>query len=482
MSLRPVVFMIGIMVTFLSAIMLVPAVVDLIAEETESARAFFLSAVLGLFFGGSISLANRGPVDFVTPRGVFLLMVGAWFAMAITAALPMRLADQGMDWTDALFEAVSGLTTTGATVLTGLDFRPPGFLLWRAILQWLGGIGIIVTAMAFWPMLGVGGMQLFLLETGDKTDKVLPKATQIAANISAVYAMLTLMCAVAYLMSGMNLLDATAHAMSTLSTGGFSTSDQSMGKFMHTGADMITLVFMIAAALPFTLLVLALRGKPQVIFRDAQARGFLFVILLATAVLASVLVATGVHGDEPAWRMASFNAVSIITGTGYATTDYGAWGAAAEATFFVFMFIGGCAGSTSCSIKIFRFQIAGAAIRRYLAHLLRPNAIFPIRYNGRPVADSALHSVLGFFFVFFAVFAISAALLSAIGLDLTTAISGAATSLANVGPGLGDIIGPAGTFQTLPDTAKWILTANMLIGRLEVLAVLVVMMPRFWRS
>lgn len=482
MSLRPVVFMIGIMVTFLSAGMLVPAIIDLAAQETESARAFFLSSVLGLFFGGSVSLANRGPVDFITPRGVFLLMVGAWIALAITAALPMRLAGQGMDWTDALFEAVSGLTTTGATVLTGLDFCPPGFLLWRAILQWLGGIGIIVTAMAFWPMLGVGGMQLFLLETGDKTDKVLPKATQIAANISAVYAMLTLICAVAYLISGMNLLDATAHAMSTLATGGFSTSDQSLGKFAGSGADMITLVFMIAAALPFTLLVMALHGKPQAILKDAQARGFLFVILMATVILTGVLVVTGVHGDNSAWRMASFNAVSVITGTGYATTDYGAWGAAAEATFFVFMFIGGCAGSTSCSVKIFRYQIAGTAIRRYLAHLLRPNAIFPMRYNGRPVADSALHSVLGFFFVFFAVYAISAALLSAIGLDLTTALSGAATSLANVGPGLGDIIGPAGTFQTLPDAAKWILTANMLIGRLEVLAVLVVIMPRFWRS
>tara|TARA_R110000868_G_scaffold120773_5_gene320638 strand:+ start:4695 stop:6119 length:1425 start_codon:yes stop_codon:yes gene_type:complete len=473
--------MIGMMVAALSAMMLIPAMIDLADGERESARAFLLSSLLGIAFGSVLALATRGPVDTISQRGVFLLMVGAWLALSITGALPLRLAGQDMSWTDALFESVSGLTTTGSTVLTGLDFRPPGFLLWRAMLQWIGGIGIIVTAMAFWPMLGVGGMQLFLLETGDKSDKVLPKATQIAANISAIYAALTVACIIAYLISGMSLLDATAHAMATLSTGGFSTTDQSMGGFLHTGADMITLVFMIAAALPFTLLVLAMRGKPMAILKDAQSRGFLLVILVASAILTAVLMMTGVHGEDPAWRMASFNAVSVITGTGYATTDYGMWGPAAQAVFFVFMFIGGCAGSTSCSVKVFRYQIAGTAIRRYLANLVRPNAIFPMRYNGRPVADSALHSVLGFFFVFFAVYAISAALLSAIGLDLTTALSGAATSLANVGPGLGEIIGPAGTFQSLPDTAKWILTANMLIGRLEVLAVLVVLMPRFWR-
>ena len=481
-SLRPVLFMVGIMVAVLSAAMLAPATLDAAEGDRESATAFYISSILGMFIGSSTALVNRGPVDSITPRTAFTLTVGAWLALGLCAALPMRLANEGLDWTDALFESISGLTTTGATVITGLDGRPEGLLLWRAILQWIGGIGIIVTAMAFWPMLGLGGMQLFQLETGDKSDKVLPKATQIAANISLIYLFLTLTCFFAYLAVGMDWLHAVCHAMSTVSTGGFSASDNSMGNYVHMGADIITTAFMLLASLPFGLFVLASRGKPGPLFADAQVRGFLVVVLAATAYLTILLWVTGAHEEGGAIRQASFNAVSIITGTGFATADYGAWGSASESAFFIFMFIGGCAGSTTCSVKIFRYQIAGTAIRRYLAKLLRPNAVIPMRYNGRIVAESAVHSVMGFFFVFFAVYAISAAILSALGLDTVTALSGAATSLTNTGPGLGPIIGPAGTFQSLSDPAKWVLTFNMFIGRLEVLAVLVFLNPRFWRG
>ncbi|MDG1418961.1 MAG: TrkH family potassium uptake protein [Maricaulis sp.] len=481
-SLRPVFFVIGIMVAVLSAAMLVPAAIDASSGALESARAFFISSVIGLFLGAAFALMNRAPLQSVTPRVAFILTVGSWLALALMAAVPLHLSGEGLSWTDSLFEAVSGLTTTGSTIVTELDQRPPGFLIWRAILQWIGGIGIIVTAMAFWPMLGVGGMQLFRMETTDASDKVLPRATEIAAAISLIYLALTLACAIGYLIVGMGMVDAFAHAMSTVATGGFSTSDDSLGHFTQGGADLVALVFMLLAALPFGLFLLAARGKPGAFLQDRQVRGFIMIIVLASVVLTLVLANTGAHGAGEAWRVATFNAVSIITGTGFATADYAAWGPAAEATFFVFMFVGGCAGSTTCSIKIFRFQIAGSAIRRYLGNLLSPNAIIPMHYNGRPVPDSAIHSVLGFFFVFFAVFAISAAILSAMGLDLTTAISGAATSLANVGPGLGDTIGPSGTFAPLEDPAKWVLTANMFIGRLEVLTVLVLLTPRFWRG
>jgi trk system potassium uptake protein TrkH len=474
--------MVGIMVAVLAALMLAPAMLDAARGDGESAAAFFLSAILGMFVGGSTALANRGPVDSITPRTAFVLTVGAWFALAICAALPMRLAGEGMNWTDAIFEAISGLTTTGATVLTGLDHRPEGLLLWRAILQWIGGIGIIVTAMAFWPMLGIGGMQLFQLETGDKSDKVLPKATQIAASISLIYLVLTLACFFAFLTLGMTWLPALCHAMSTISTGGFSTSDNSMGQFAPLGADIVATAFIILASLPFGLFILASRGKPAPLFADAQVRAFLAVILLATLFLAAFVWSTGTLEAGPALRQASFNAVSIITGTGFATADYGLWGATSQAAFFIFMFIGGCAGSTTCSVKIFRYQIAGTAMRHYLAKLMRPNAVIPMHYNGRKVSEAALHSVLGFIFVFFAVYAISAAVLSALGLDTVTALSGAATSLTNTGPGLGPIIGPAGTFEPLSDPAKWVLTFNMFIGRLEVLAVLVFLSPRFWRG
>lgn len=481
-SLRPVFFIIGMMVAALSIAMLAPAIIDATSGSPESARAFFLSSVIGTFLGTSFALANRAPLTAVSPRAAFALTGGAWLALGILAAIPLRLAGEGLDWTDAIFEAVSGLTTTGSTILTGLDDRPPGFLIWRAILQWIGGIGIIVTAMAFWPMLGVGGMQLFRLESSDASDKVLPRATEIAAAISAIYLVLTIICASAYLIAGLSWVDAFAHAMTTIATGGYSTSDDSMGAFMDQGADMIALVFMLLAGLPFGLFLLAARGKPGAIWRDAQVRGFVMIVVVACLALTAGLIIAETRIEGSAWRLATFNAVSIITGTGYATADYSQWGGAAEAAFFIFMFLGGCAGSTTCSVKIFRYQIAGTAIRRYLANLLSPNAVIPVRYNGRSVPDGTLHSVFGFFFVFFAVFAISATLLSALGLDLTTALSGAATSLANVGPGLGEEIGPAGTFQGLSDPAKWVLTANMFIGRLEVLTVLVLLTPRFWRG
>ena len=484
--------MVGIMVAVLAAAMVFPAMLDAAEGDGESASAFFISSILGMFIGGATALVNRGPVDSITPRTAFVLTVGAWLALSICAALPLRLAGEGLSWTDAFFEAVSGLTTTGATVITGLDYRPEGLLLWRAILQWIGGIGIIVTAMAFWPMLGIGGMQLFQLETGDKSDKILPRATQIAASISLIYLILTLICFFAFMAVGMDWLHAICHAMSTLSTGGFSASDNSMGNYVHMGADIITTIFMILASLPFVLFIVAIRGKPVALWRDAQVRGFLLVVTVATAFLTVLLWMTGAHEEGGAIRQAAFNSVSIITGTGFATADYGAWGPISQAAFFVFMFIGGCAGSTTCSVKIFRYQIAGTAMRRYLAKLLRPNAVIPMHYNGRIVDEKTLHSVLGFFFVFFgmisifkviiAVYAITAAILSAMGMDTVSALSGAATSLTNTGPGLGPIIGPSGTFAPLSDPEKWLLTFNMFIGRLEVIAVLVFLSPRFWRN
>jgi trk system potassium uptake protein TrkH len=480
-ALRPILFVIGIMVAALSAAMLAPAIMDALAGADQSARAFFISAQIGIFFGAALALINRGPVEGVTPRTALLLTVGAWLALCVFAALPLRLSGEMNSWTDAVFEAVSGLTTTGSTVVGELDTRPPGFLMWRAILQWIGGIGIIVTAMAFWPLLGIGGMQLFKLESSDASEKLLPRATQIAAAISIIYLALTAICAFAYMAVGMSGFDALAHAMTTVATGGYSTSDDSLGAFAGQGADLVALAFMLLASLPFGVYLLAARGKTAAIWGDPQVRGFFTVIILAVVAMTAGLALTDAHGEGDALRLAAFNVVSIITGTGYATTDYAAWGPAAEAAFFVFMFIGGCAGSTTCSIKIFRYQIAGAALRKHMASLVRPSAITPMRYNNKRVPDGVLHSVLGFFFVFFAVFVLSAALLSAMDMDLKTALSAAATSLANVGPGLGEV-GPSGTFAGLEEPAKWVLIANMIIGRLEVLTVLVLLTPRFWRA
>lgn len=466
----------------LSLAKLIPAVVDL-QSDAQSAHAFLGSAVIGSFIGGVLVLMARGGAKTLTARGAILVTGGSWVVMAIAAAVPLKLAVDGMSWTDALFEATSGLTTTGATVMTGLQDQSAGVLIWRAILQWIGGIGIIVTAMAIWPLLGIGGMQLFRLESSDTSEKALPRAGQIAAAISVIYLVLTFVCFLAYIATDMTPFDAAAHAMTTVATGGFSTHDGSIGAFTGGGSDLVALTFMILAALPFVTYLRAAQGRPFTLWTDPQVRGFLGVVAGAVLVLTVWILLTEppASGQLPAWRLAAVNAVSVLTGTGYASTDFGLWGGGAVTIFFALMFIGGCAGSTSCSIKIFRYQIAAAAIGRYVEHQARPHVVRPVRYGNKAVSPDTVRSVLSFFFIFFTTWVASAAALSLIGLDPVTAISGAATTITNVGPGLGPIIGPAGTFQPLPDAAKWVMTLTMLIGRLEVFTMLVLLTPGFWR-
>lgn len=481
-SVRPVVFVIGTLIVVLSAAMIVPFLLDLHDGRTESARAFLATGFVGIVAGSVMAMTSRGDNSNLSVRAGFILTAGSWAVLALWAAIPMRYSGIGLDWTDAIFESMSGLTTTGATVITGLDTQPRGLLMWRAILQWIGGIGIIVTAMAVWPLLGVGGMQLFRLESSDNSEKILPRAAQIAAAIAALYLGLTVLCALCYSAVGLSAFDSIAHAMTTIATGGYSTRDASIGAFLDEGGDLVALVFMIVAALPFVAWLVALRGRPSALWNDPQVRGFLTLVVVSTIVLTVLLMATGVHGNESSWRFAAVNTVSVITGTGYATADFNAWGPIAQASLFALMFAGGCAGSTTCSVKIFRYQIAILAIRRHLVSLVHPNAITPMRYGNQVVSQQTVYSVLGFLFAFILIFIVSAIILNAMGLDTVTALSGAATSLANVGPGLGPMIGPAGTFQPLPDPAKWVMTANMLIGRLEVITVLVFLTPRFWKG
>lgn len=481
-SARTVLFVLGVMLGSLSVGMLAPAVIDL-NDASLADHAFFGSAVAGIAIGMIMALCGRGTDKRMSARGAIILTGGSWMMLSVAASLPLKLALPELSWTDAIFEATSGITTTGATVLTELETLPTGVLLWRSILQWIGGIGIIVTAMAIWPLLGIGGMQLFRLESSDASDKALPRAGQIASAVTIVYLALTFLCFISYLSTDMTPFEAVNHAMTTVATGGFSTHDGSIGAFKEGGADLVALVFMTLAALPFILFMWAMQGRPDYLIRDPQARGFMSVVLVACLALTVWLWLhpTADTNDLPAWRAAAVNGVSVLTGTGYASSDFYAWGSGAAAIFFMLMFVGGCAGSTTCSVKIFRYQIAASALYAYIAQYARRHSVKPIRYRNRIVPDATVRSVLGFFFVFFASFAVSAALLGLLGLDTTTAVSGAATTLANVGPGLGDIIGPAGSFQPLPDPAKWVMTANMLIGRLEVMVMLVMLTPGFWR-
>jgi trk system potassium uptake protein TrkH len=386
-----------------------------------------------------------------------------------------------LSFTDAFFEAMSGLTTTGSTVIVGLDHLPRGILLWRGVLQWLGGIGIIVVAMVFLPELRVGGMQIFRSEAFETMGKILPRATQIASQISVIYLGLTVACALTYMALGMSGFDAIVHALTTVSTGGFSNYDASFGTFSGP-AEYAASLFMVLAALPFVRYVQMINGHSVPLFRDSQVQTFIATIVVLVIVTSVVLTSIFPHHWEQAVREALFNITSIITGTGYASVDYMNWGGFLIAMFFFIGLIGGCAGSTACSVKIFRYQILFSSIRVQMQRIRLPSGVFTPRFQGRPVGDDVLGSVMSFFVFFIVSLGVFSVGLGLTELDFITSVSGAATALANVGPGLGDQIGPAGNFAGLNDTAKWLLSAAMLIGRLEVLSVYAIFTIRFWRA
>ena len=478
---RPVLLVVGLLLTVLAAAMWLPALADVVAGNGES-KAFLASSFITMFTGLGLALANRGSAGPLSTRQAFILTTVAWIVMAAFAALPFTLSRLGLDYVDAFFEAMSGITTTGSTVISGLDGAPAGILLWRGLLQWLGGIGIIVMAITILPMLRVGGMQLFRMEATDTTEKVLPRVAQIAAAIGAIYLGLTLVCALATWSAGMTAFEAIVHAMTTVATGGFSTSDASLGHFQKAPVDWITTLFMILGSLPFVLYLQAVRGAPLLLWRDSQIRCFLAIVALSVTMIALWQMRAGGAAPADALRYSAFNVVSVITGTGYSTADYASWGSFAVVAFFFFMFIGGCAGSTTCGIKIFRYQVLYVTARVQMRRLLQPHGVFIAHYNNKPVPESVSNAVLSFIFLFVLVFALLALALMGLGLDFLTSVSGAATAIANVGPGLGPVIGPRGTFAPLPDAAKWLLSAGMLLGRLELLTVLVLLTPRFWRT
>lgn len=481
-DLRPVVFVNGIVLSVLAVAMLVPAAVSA-SYGSADWQVFLAAAAVTLFVGVALALTSRGSRRQMGLRQAFLLTTTVWIVLALFSALPFTFSELGLSYTDAFFEAMSGVTTTGSTVIVGLDGASRGILIWRAILQWLGGIGIIVTAISILPMLRVGGMQLFKIEAFE-TDKVLPRAAQIAGQILFVYIAITAVAASTYWALGMSGFDAVAHAMTTIATAGYSTRDASFGAFDSAALDWAATLFMILGSLPFVLYVRALHGELSPLLRDQQVRGMLAIMAVAVATLTLWLWMQ--VGEELPWlealRYTAFNAVSIMTGTGYATTAFDLWGGFSIAVFLLLMFIGGCAGSTSCGIKVFRFQVLYATAKTQLKRLIQPSGVFIPYYNGKPVSDQVAASVMSFFFLFILCFALLALALGALGLDFLTALSSAATAMANVGPGLGEVVGPSGSFAPLPDTAKWLLCVGMLLGRLEIFTVLVLFTPHFWRS
>ncbi len=478
MDLRPVFYVVGILLSILAISMILPLLADLYFDN-EDWKVFFLCIIVTTFFGGSLIMANAGQSFTINTRQAFMLITVSWICLAFFAALPFKLTGLDMNFTDAYFEAMSGLTTTGSTVIVGLDSAPPGILLWRALLQWLGGIGIIIMAMSVLPFLNVGGMQIFRTELSE-SEKVLPRTAQISSSIGLIYLVFTLGCIVAYMMCGMSTFDAIAHALSTISTGGFSTYDSSFANFQSASVEVVAITFMLIGSLPFVLYLKAVHGNIYALFRDTQVQWFLSIVSISITVMVIYLITQQGREFFDSLLASSFNIISLITGTGFVKGDYNQWGGFAVSLLFFLMVMGGCAGSTSCGIKTFRFQVFYTVAKVQIQKLIHPNGVFIARYNGKPLPSDVPLSVMSFLFLYALSFAIVAIALSFVGLDFITAMSGAVTTISNVGPGLGDIIGPAGSFATLPDSAKWIMSISMLLGRLEIFTVLVMLSPTFW--
>ncbi|WP_133483114.1 MULTISPECIES: TrkH family potassium uptake protein [Halomonas] len=465
----------------LAVFMAVPWLILLI-EKDPDARAFGLSILILLGAAAFTWLTTQQAEIALKPWQMFVITTLSWVTICGFASLPLALGAPQLSVTNAVFESVSAITTTGSTILIGIENLSDGLKLWRGIMQWLGGIGIIVMGIAILPFLKVGGMRLFHTESSDWSDKVMPRTGGIAKATLSIYCSFTLIAMVSYWLGGMAPLDAVVHGMTSLATGGFANTDASFGAY----ADTLHLLwfaslFMLMGALPFVLYIRVLRGVHGALWRDQQVQGLLLMLLVVILGLTLWRIWQGTPAFE-ALTQVTFNVISVVTTTGYASDDYTSWGSVAIVAFFYLTFVGGCSGSTSGGMKVFRFQVAAIMLRNQLRFLVHANGVFASRYNGQPLTDDVTRGVVAFSFFFFLTIAGVALGLSLMGLDIVTALSGAATAVANVGPGLGDTIGPAGNFSSLPDAAKWLLSLAMLMGRLEILTVLVLFTPMFWRK
>lgn len=477
-SLRPVIHIIGSLLFILGLGMLLPALVDSAVGDPDWSGFLGASAVT-LAVAGGLFLATDGPVTTITIKQTFLLTSLSWVILALFGSLPFMFSSLQLSFTDAYYESMSGLSTTGGTVIVGLDTAPPGVLLWRALLNWFGGIGIIVMAIAVLPLLRVGGMQLFRTESSDRSDKPFASVQDTAGALAFTYLFLTLISALLFHLSGMIWFDAVCHAMAAVSTGGFSTKDSSLGWFNNSAVLWAAAVSMILGALPLTYYIRIVRNHRDLV-KDSQVK--VFLAFLVFAVLVMTLWAHYKVG-LPWWDALSHstaNVTSIVTDTGFVSTDYGQWGGFAVAAFFFFYFIGGCTGSTSGSIKIFRWQIVVRTISNQMRRMLQPHRILVLRYNNKVIDIDVIESVFGFVIAYILSCALLTTVLSLMDIDFITSISAVASALAGAGPGLGHLVGPAGTFQPLPDAAKWILSLAMLLGRLEIFTVLILFTRAFW--
>ena len=476
---KTVFFTLGLLQVILGFAMIIPVVAQLIYQEFDSS--FISSGIITVVFGVLFFLSNLEHDKKLNLPQAFLLTALSWLSIAIFGSLPFIFSNLNLSITDSFFESMSGITTTGSTIIQDLEIAPKSILLWRAILQWLGGIGIIVMAITLMPIMNVGGMQLFKISSNDTAEKILPKSKQISIRLIVIYSTLTLICALFYKLFGMNFFDSLTHAMTTIATGGFSNYNESIGYFDSFLIEITSMIFIVLGSIPFIAYIKFLNGDKKIFFSDTQVVAFLKVTFFSIIVLSIYLFFSKGFQNE-SLRSVSFNVISILTGTGYVTKDFDQWGNFPLIFFLILMFIGGCAGSTACGIKIFRVQLLYRFLLNQLKKIIYPRGIFVIKYDKNIIDDKFMSSVISFIFLYIVIFFSLTAILSLTGLDFVTSISGAATSISNVGPGLGDTIGPNGNFSSLENSSKWVLSLGMILGRLELFAILVLFIPSFWRK
>jgi len=475
---KTVFFTLGILQIILGISMMIPIITQLLYNEIDSS--FFGASIVTIIFGTLFFLSNLDHDKKLNLQQAFLLTALSWLSIAIFGSLPFVFSNVNFSFTNAFFESMSGITTTGSTIIPNLESMPKGILLWRAILQWLGGIGIIVMAITLMPIMNVGGMQLFKISNNDSSEKILPKSKEIALRLIYIYLGLTTLCAISYKTFGMNIFDSLTHSMTTIATGGFSNYNDSIGFFNSISIEISAIIFIILGSLPFIAYIKFLSGNKKIFFLDIQVKTFFKIIFISIIILSMYLSINNL--TQLNIRSIFFNVISILTGTGYVNAQFDDWGSFSLILFLVLMFIGGCAGSTTCGIKIFRIQILYSLILNQLKKIIYPKGIFVLKYDKDVVDNKFIASIISFIYMYLVIFFIIAALLSLTGLDFLTSISGAATSISNVGPGLGSIIGPNGNFSSLPDVSKWILSLGMILGRLELFAILVLFLPSFWKN
>lgn len=445
---------------------------------------FFMAAVISGCLGNAMLIYGRikpaKPNAKMKARDMYILTCSVWLIFSSIAALPLVFVEN-ISFSDAFFETMSGITTTGSTVLSDLPSHPPSVLVWRSLLQWLGGIGFIVMGVGILPYLNVGGMKLFQTESSDWSEKQIPRIKQYTMHLFVAYSLLTLLCFVSYHLAGMGWFDSFNHALTTLSTGGYSTSDASMAGFPEA-CHWVGIVFMFAGGIPLLVFIQSYKKRTFSPWLDHQLAGYIKVIALSTVLLATYLVLEKHESILDAVRLGLFNVISVVTTTGFALTDYSMWGVFSVAMFFILTFIGGCSGSTAGGIKIFRFQVAWAIMVKHLKGQVHPNGVFSARYNNRPISDDIVSAVLTMVFLFMISMALLTVILAASGVDFISSLTGAITAVCNVGPGLGNTIGPSGNFASLPSIAKWALGLGMLAGRLEITTLAILLLPAFWRK